>query len=312
MMRSAFVLLVLFATALVQCAFGQEGTYRLMPDDVLRIQVYGEQQINAIIPVGRDGNISAPFVGIIRAQGKTTSELQEELVAEYKKKLQIKNPIVSVTIEKYRDVRATVVGAVNRPSTYVMRPGDTIVTLLGQGGGPLGNDRADLKRATLRRGKSKELIPIDLYSMLVKGDTSQNYEIEDGDELNIPEATANRIMVLGSVAQPGTYPYTDPMTVSDALSLARWEIRYRSRMSKTMIIRPNPGKPGTYTRILVNFVAFIAKGDASQNITLQAGDVVYVPETNTPDIDRIANIANTLFVLDRFSRDGILGFRLIR
>ncbi len=312
MMRSAFILLVLFATALVHCAFGQEGTYRLKPEDVLRIQVYGEQQINALIPIGRDGNISAPFVGIIRAEGKTTSELEAELTSEYQKKLQIKRPIVSVTIDHYREVRATVVGAVNRPSTYVMRPGDTVVTLLGQGGGPLSNERADLKRATLRRAKSKELIPLDLYSMLVRGDTSQNYEIEDGDELNVPEATTNRIMVLGSVAQPGTYPYSDPMTVSDALSLARWEVRYRSRMSKTMIIRPNPGRPGSYTRIQVNFVAFISKGDASQNITLQAGDVVYVPETNTPDVDRIANIANTLFFLDRFSTTGLFGFRLLR
>lgn len=312
MMRSAFVLLVLFATATVQVAFAQEGTYRLKPDDILRIQVYGEQQINAQVPIGRDGNISAPFVGTIRAEGKTTSELEAELVIEYQKKLKIRDPKVSVTVERYRAVRATVVGAVNRPGTYEMRPGDTLVTLLGQGGGPLSNERADLKRATMRRGRSRELIPLDLYSMLVRGDTSQNYEIEDGDELNIPEATASRILVLGSVAQPGTYAYTDPMTVTDALSLARWEIRYRSRMSKTLIIRPNPGRPGTYTRIQVNFVAFLTKGDASQNVSLQPGDTIYVPETNTPDIDRIANIANTLFVLDRFSRDGILGFRFIR
>ena len=198
--RSAFILLVLFATALVHYALGQEGTYRLKPEDVLRIQVYGEQQINALIPIGRDGNISAPFVGIIRAEGKTTSELEAELVIEYQKKLQIKRPIVSVTIDHYREVRATVVGAVLRPSTYTMRPGDTIFTLIGQGGGAP-NDRADRKRATLRHAKWRELIPIDLYAMLLKGDTSQNYEIEDGDELNIPEATNNRIVVLGTVLQ---------------------------------------------------------------------------------------------------------------
>jgi len=312
MMRSAFMMIVLVAIAFARVCVAQEGTYRLRPDDVLRIQVYGEAQINAVIPIGRDGNISAPFVGIIRAEGKTTSELEAELVAEYQKKLKIRDPKVSVTVERYREIRSTIVGAVNRPGTYQMRQGDTIVTLIGSGGGPLPNERADLKRATLRRGKSKELIPVDLYSMLVKGDTSQNYEVEDGDELNIPEASANRILVIGAVAQPGTYGYSDPMTLSDALSLARWEIRYRSRFSKTLVIRPNPGRPGTYTRIQCNFVAYLTKGDASQNITLQPGDTVYVPETNTPDVDRIAGLANAMFFIDRLSTDGFFGFRLFR
>jgi polysaccharide export outer membrane protein len=291
-------------------AWAQNGTYRLQPEDIIRIAVYNEQQVQAIVPVGKDGNISAPFLGIIRAAGKTTSELEADLAAEYVRRLRLRDPKVSVTIERFRVIRASVGGFVNRPGVFEVRPTDTILTLLNNGGGPVQDGRADLRRATLVRGGSREMIPIDLFAMLIKGDTSQNYVLQDGDQLTVPEETRNRILVLGAVLQPGTYPFKEPMSVMDAISMARGEIRYRSKFSAITIIRERPGMPGQYMRIPVNLVAFLARGDAAQNVALQPGDVVFVPETRTPDMQQISavasSIANSLFILDRFGID-ILG-----
>jgi isocitrate lyase len=47
-------------------------------------------------------------------------------------------------------------------------------------------------------------------------------------------------------------------------------------------------------------VNYIRSGDVTQNIVLQAGDLVWVPETNTPDFQQINAIANVAFILDRF------------
>ncbi|HRF59418.1 MAG TPA: polysaccharide biosynthesis/export family protein [Fimbriimonadaceae bacterium] len=306
MKRALAVFAALFVVA---TAFGQDPTYRLKPEDVLRIQVYNEQQINIEVPVGVDGNISAPFVGILRAQGKTTSELEADLVAEYIKKLRLRDPRVSVVIVRYRPVKASVNGMVNRPGVYDIRPGDTLLTLLSYAQGVVferADLRPDLRRTTLRRSGSPELIPVDLYAMLKKGDTSQNYAIQDGDELIIPEDTRNRVLVLGSVQVPGSYPYTEPLTVMDAIALARGEVRSRSKFSEVLVIRERAGMPGNYIRMRSDIVRFVRKGDAAQNILLQAGDIVYVPETNTPDLDRIGTIVNTLFFVDRFARDNFL------
>lgn len=306
--RLAWVLGLIALVASV--ALAQDPTYRLQPEDILRIQIYNEQQVNAIVPVGKDGNISAPFVGLVRAAGKTTTELEADLAVEYTRKLRLRDPRISVTIERYRVMRASVGGLVNRPGVYEIRPTDTILSLLQNGGGPIQDGRADLRRATLRRAGSQEVIPIDLYSMLIKGDTSQNYILQDGDDLSIPEETRNRIMILGSIQRPGTYPYREPMTVMDAISLGGGEVRYRSMMSKTLVIRERAGMPGTYQRIETNVVRFMTKGDASQNIMLRPGDIVWIPETKTPDggqIGTLANsLANALFILDRF------GFRIFR
>lgn len=299
MMKARFIVVLAAMLALLTGALAQESTYRLQPEDVIRIQVYNEPQVNAVLPIGRDGYLSAPFVGRIFARGKTTTELEADLAKEYNLKLRLKEPKVSVTIEQFRPVRAAVIGAVPKAGVYIMRPTDTLMTLLANGGGASATS-ADLRRATLRRAGSNELIPIDLYAMLIRGDTSQNYTVEDGDELTVPEETRNRVLILGAVQRPGTYPFREPMTVTDALSLGGGEIRYRTKLSNTLIIRERTGLPGNFLRIKLDLVKFFAKGDMSQNVLLQPGDTIFFGETKTPDLDRVGALLNGLFIFDRF------------
>lgn len=286
----------------LMCALllAQQGSYRLQPEDVVRIQVYNQQDIIAVLPVGPDGNISAPFVGTIMAEGKTTSELEAELAEAYMSRLGLRDPVVSVTIEKYREIRATVTGAVPLPGIYEMKPGDSILNLYTKGGGQMRDNSTDLRRATMRRKGSNELIPIDLYSMLIKGDMSQNYEVRDGDELIIPEETRNRIVVLGRVPAPGPYPYKEPMTLMDAIALGKGEIEFRSKLSAVRVIRQMPGRPGEYLQIQANLVRFMNNGDSKQNIELKPGDIVWVPDSGNVNFSQVTSMANILFILDRF------------
>ncbi len=289
---------------LLNIAFAQDlTTYRLQPEDIIRIQIYNEVQVNAPVQVGRDGNISAPFVGIVRAQGKTVSELEADLAKEYITKLRLRDPRVSVTIERFRQLRASVGGAVQRPGVFPdIRPTDTVVTLLNYAGGPI-SDRADLRRARLKKANTQEWIPVDLYAILIQGNLSQNYAIDDGDELVVPEDVKNRVQVIGAVQRPGTIPYREPLTVMDALGLAGGEVRYRSWLSHTYVLRESKSNPGKYDRIEVNLIKFIRDNDATQNIGLKSGDIVYVPDTkfDPNQISQFASaIANGLFILDRF------------
>jgi polysaccharide export outer membrane protein len=293
-------------------SIGTPGIYRLQIEDVIRIQIYNEAQVSQELAVGRDGNTVFPFIGVVRTVGKTTSELEAELAQEYSRRLKIRDPKVSITILRYRSIRASVIGLVGRPGLFDMRPTDTVLTLVSSAGGVAIEGRADLKRATFRRANTNELIPIDLQAMLINGDLSQNYVIQDGDELNVPEEQRNRILILGAVQRSGPIGYRETLTVIDALTSAGGEIPNRTKLSETMVLRERIGNPGEYLRIKVNLVDFIRKGDATQNIRLLPGDIVYFTQTNTPDIDRIANIGNTLFVIDRFFRENFFGTRLIR
>jgi polysaccharide export outer membrane protein len=299
---------LLAALFLTLCAlsFGQydEENYRLQPEDVVRIMVYNQQDLAAVVMVGPNGNITAPFLGIVKAEGKTTDELASELADLYKTKLGIRDPIVSVTMEAFRRIRATVAGRVINPGVYDMRPGDTVLTLFTRAGGDMRDNSADLRRATLRHKGSNEQIPIDLFAMTNFGDMSQNYEVKDGDELLVPEEQNNRIIVIGRIQSPGVYPFKESMKLMDAIAMSRGEIEYRSKLSKVTVTRAIPGRPGEYMQIQANLVDFMNKGDSSQNISLKPGDIVEVPDSGNINFSQVTSVANILFILDRF------GFRL--
>lgn len=300
---------ILLALLVFGMALAQEGTYRLQPEDVIRISVYNEGQIAAEIVVGRDGNISAPYLGIVRVVGKTTSELEQELSELYEQKLRLRKPIVSVIITRFRELRVTILGSVARPGTFPFRQGDTLLTLMGIGGGPI-EGRSDLKRSMFRRGESREFIPIDLDAMLFRGDTSQNFVLQDGDELIVPENRKNRVIVLGTVPRPGVVPYTDGMRLSDAIALAGGEVPRQTKFSATMVLREKPGSTQGYDVYHTDFVKFMKKHDASQNILLEGNDIVWVPNTGAPNISEISQVLNAAFFADRILfQDGIFGFR---
>lgn len=304
---------ILFLVCCV-CALAQDATdktYRIHVDDVLRIQLYGEQQVNVDVPVGQDGNIVAPFVGTVKAEGRTTSEVEAELTKAYQLKLRLRDPKVSVGFAQIHPTRAFVGGAVRNPGQYLFRPGDTILSLLHQAGDPV-IDGADLRRSILYRKDSPEGIPIDLYSMLRRGDLSQNYELQEGDKLEVPVDTTSQIKVLGYVQRPGLYPFREPMTLADVISAAGGEIPNRSMMSQTRIIREVPGAPGSFQEIRPNIVNYWSKGDATQNVELRAGDLVYVPATKTPDFAMISSMVNSAFFIDSLFRNGLFGFRFFR
>lgn len=308
MKRIASRVLLACFVLMAALAVAQESGYRLQPEDVIQVQVYNEPQVSPSQPfeVDRTGNVSLPFVGTIKAEGKTTAELEAELRDLYIKRLRLRDPIVSVTIARFRIMRATVGGFVRSAGNFAFRPGDTLLTLLNSAGGPIFG-QADLRKATLRRSGSNEKIPVDLEAILA-GDTSQNYTLEDGDELLVPEDLQNRVIVWGTVVQPGPVPFTKGMRLAEALSFARGEIRTQSKFSEVMVIRRGPS--GREVAYKANMVRFYKNQDYAQNLLLQRGDIIYVPSTKTPNIAEIGSILNTAFFADRLLfQEGLFGFR---
>ena len=51
--------------------------YRLGPEDVLKIQVYGEEDLAQEVVVSDDGTFPYPLIGIVKAEGLTAGEVKE-------------------------------------------------------------------------------------------------------------------------------------------------------------------------------------------------------------------------------------------
>ncbi len=90
-----------------------------------------------------------------------------------------------------------------------------------------------------------------------------------------PASLFSQVKIVGQVGQPKPLPYTQGMTVLDAL-LAVGGLSPFASGNKAKIIRQVDGKT---TEIRVRAQDLLDKGDMSQNRELQAGDVLVVPES---------------------------------
>lgn len=287
-----FAILFTAMSMLVFCrAQNADGPYRLHREDVLFISVWNEPSLTQETPIGRDGTISVALIGVVKVEGMTVSELEEYLERAYKEKGYFRDPQVGVFIRQFYRPRVTVLGMVTRAGVYEFKYGDRVLDALSLAANYVA-DRADLERARLER-EDGTVLTLDLRQLLEGSDKSINIELKDNDTLIIPEDTLNRVFVGGQVSRPGQFTWKPRMTVLDALGQAGWSSQ-RGMTSQTYVLRQK--EDGSSERIRVDMVKLVRKGDLSQNITLQRGDMLYIPETRTPDLDRVYRSLSVLWL----------------
>ena len=245
----------------------KEG-YTLGPGDTIDIHVVGDQDLSRAVMIKPEGTIDLPLVGEVAAAGKTTSQLAADLTKRYSKYLVA--PSITVAVREFRVDRIYILGQVNRPGEFQIRPGVGVLELLASAGGP--TDRADLAKATIIRGKS-QTIDLDLHAAIAKSQ-SPDVKLEPGDVLFVPAAD-KRIVVLGQVTRPGAYDFLDGQRVSNLLAGAGG-ITPQAAPKRAFIVRDGEQIPVDVEKVL--------NGETEANIPLQAGDMMVVPESQ----DRIA------------------------
>jgi polysaccharide biosynthesis/export protein len=90
-----------------------------------------------------------------------------------------------------------------------------------------------------------------------------------------PASAFSQVKVIGQVLHPGAVPYRDGMTVLDAV-LAVGGLANFAAGNRAQIVREEQGKQ---LELSVKLEALMNKGDMRQNLHLQPGDVVVVPES---------------------------------
>jgi polysaccharide export outer membrane protein len=102
---------------------------------------------------------------------------------------------------------------------------------------------------------------------------AQKYLRDPQVSVLVKEYNSKKIFVFGEVQKPGTFPYQDGMSVVQAVTLAGGFTKTAAQNSTSVTRRV----AGAETKIKVS-VQDIALGKAS-NVTLEPGDIVYVPES---------------------------------
>jgi polysaccharide export outer membrane protein len=107
--------------------------YKIGPQDVLRIDVWKEDQLTRTVPVRPDGKVTLPLLSDVQAAGMTPVELAGVISEELKKYLTA--PQVSVTVSEINSRRVYVTGEVARSGAFLLLPNMTVLQALSSSGG---------------------------------------------------------------------------------------------------------------------------------------------------------------------------------
>lgn len=172
----SFVLLFLSFFSQASLAADNSGSqYRLGAGDIISITVFDEKELSLEkIKLSDAGTVSYPMLGEIRVKGLTVSELQQKVTAGLKESYLI-NPLVTVTINQYRDVFVN--GQVNKPGNYPYQPSLTVQKAVSIAGGF--KDRADKDKVSIVHENQDK-------SAAIKG--TPGTLVEPGDTITVEES----------------------------------------------------------------------------------------------------------------------------
>ena len=188
--------------------------YVLGPGDSVRVQLFGN--VNAIYEseVSRDGILNLPEIGPVTVAGIPFSEFRQDLDKRVKQMLI--GTQVSVTMGQLRTIRVFVLGDANQPGSYVVSGLATIGAALYRGGGV--SEVGSLRNIQLKRS-GRVVETLDLYDLLLRGDTSSDARLQPGDVVFVPPI-GNTISVGGAVKRPAIYETKGKATIADVIRLA--------------------------------------------------------------------------------------------
>lgn len=237
--------------------------YTLGPGDVLRIQMWGNQNQNLELPISRDGTISFPDSGPVTVAGLSFDEARQQIRKRVSE--QYIGVEASITLGELRSMRVFVLGEARNPGSYTVSSLSTITNALYVSGGVKQN--GSLRNVQHKRN-GKLVGTLDLYDLLLKGDSSADNRLQPGDVIFIPPV-GKRAGIEGEVYRPALYELKGDNTLADLVRMAGG-LTPQAYPQRVNIERTNQ-----------DFLRIIAEADYTgqqgQNARVQAGDRVRIP-----------------------------------
>jgi polysaccharide export outer membrane protein len=109
-----------------------QGDYVIGVNDLLEVQVYGEESLTQEVQVTTDGYISYPFLGRIKAAGLSVTSLEDYIRTALAKDY-IRDPQVKIVIREFSNI--FVFGQVKEPGPYLFKGGMTVLQAITTAGG---------------------------------------------------------------------------------------------------------------------------------------------------------------------------------
>ena len=236
--------------------------YIIGPGDKVSIQVFGKEKDELELKVNREGQIIFPSHGPFTVSGLTFDEMKRLLTARIKEK--VIGVDVVVGMASLRSMRIFVLGDAFKPGPYTLSSLSSITHAIFAAGGI--SDIGSLRNIQLKRA-GKLITTLDLYDLLIKGDSSSDVLLQSGDVVFIAPK-GHTISIEGEVRRPAIYELSESSTFNDVLTMSGGLLP--TAFSKTTRVeRYNQDALRTVVNIDLTKSSDLAK-------KVHAGDAVYV------------------------------------
>lgn len=260
-------------------------TYRVGPGDELRVMVWSDPErtqaagtsgadVERGIIVNEQGQIFYPFVGAVRASGRSTGQIRADLTDQLRNF--IADPQVEVSVLRFNAHQATMTGVVDTPGPVtITNVPQRLLDVLNKAG--MAED-GDLSNVLLRRRGAAH--NVNLKAFIDHGDTRQNPIILPGDVINVPPMRDNKIFTFGEISTQELPLQTDvPVSLTEVLAEVGGIDRIRADSRGIFVFRRTPMTPEGFDVFQFNLHSATALVLAT-DFKMAPLDIVFV--TNDP------------------------------
>ena len=183
------------------------------PGDRLEVQLIGNTRARHSLAVNRDGRIMFPDLGPINVAGLRFEQAKARIEARVSEQMIGTQAVVSMG--DLRSVRVYVLGEAERPGSFTVSSLATITNAILVSGGikPIGS----LRNIQLKRN-GRVVERLDLYDLLLNGNTSGNVRLQPGDVIFIPPV-GRTVGVTGEIRRPAIYELKGENSVAELVRL---------------------------------------------------------------------------------------------
>jgi polysaccharide export outer membrane protein len=170
-------------------------SHRLVPGDILFIEVKGEKDCSGKFIVDKNGDIKFCYVEKISAKGKTTEEFRQILIGVLEKDY-LQNPEVSLEYDQFglsnekigwEQDSVRIIGEVESPGIYQLKRGYRAFDAILEAGGFTEYASPNKTKIVRGKGENKKIIILKMKEIMKTGDQEKDEVLRPGDTILVPE-----------------------------------------------------------------------------------------------------------------------------
>ncbi len=188
--------------------------YIIGPGDKISIQIFGKEKEELELAVNREGQVVFPAHGPFTVSGLSFNEMKRLLSARIKEK--VIGVDVVIGMASLRSMRVFVLGDAHKPGPYTLSSLSSMTHAIFAAGGI--SDIGSLRNIQLKRA-GKLINTLDLYDLLIKGDSSKDILLQSGDVVFISPKGAT-VSIEGEVIRPAIYEITNDSDFNDIVTMS--------------------------------------------------------------------------------------------